>query len=65
MKITTLMGILLFFTGLGGILIGTSGMLGMISQLSLGEQLLLMIGGSILCVLGYVMARPQPQEPAE
>ena len=57
MNITILMGVLLFFTGLGGILLGTAGMLGWLAQLQIAEQLFLMIGGSILCVLGYLMAR--------
>lgn len=70
MKITTLMGVLLFFTGLGGILLGTAGMLTWIRELNLGQQLFLMIGGAILCVLGYFMARgrvpiaePKDEEP--
>ena len=70
MKITTLMGVLLFFTGLGGILLGTGGMLTWIRELNLGQQLFLMIGGAILCVLGYFMARgrgpiaePKDEEP--
>ena len=60
MKITTFMGILLFLIGVGGILLGTAGMLGYLLMLHLGEQLFLMIGGSILCVLAYMMARDRP-----
>jgi len=58
--ITKVMGVLLFFTGLGGILLGTAGMFGAFPQLGLGEQLFLTMGGAILCVLGYVMARDRP-----
>ena len=58
--ITKVMGVLLFFTGLGGILLGTAGMFGAFPQLNIGEQLFLTIGGAILCVLGYVMARDRP-----
>ena len=58
--ITKVMGVLLFFTGLGGILLGTAGMFGAFPQLGIGEQLFLTIGGAILCVLGYVMARGGP-----
>ena len=63
MKITTFMGIVLFFIGVGGILLGTGGMLGWLRQLELGAQLFLMIGGSILCVLAFIMARDRPVAP--
>ena len=60
--ITKLMGVLLFFTGLGGILLGTGGMLGQVPQLGGAEQIFLMLGGGILCVLGFIMARDKPTE---
>lgn len=58
--ITKVMGGLLFLVGLALILLGTAGMFGFFPQLGLGEELFLTIGGAILCVLGYIMARDRP-----
>ncbi len=55
--ITKVMGVILFVFGAGGILLGTAGFLDMIKQLSGIEETVLMFGGAILCLLGYVMAR--------
>ncbi len=58
--LTKIMGALLFFTGLGGIVLGTLGVLEYLPQLGPFERLGLYVGGTILCVLGYVMARNKP-----
>ena len=61
--ITRLMGAILFVLGVSGILLGTAGFLNQIPQLSGIEQTVLMFGGAALCLLGFFMARPKPQEP--
>ena len=54
------MGALLFFTGLGGIILATLGVLEYVPQLGVFERVGLYVGGTILSVLGYIMARNQP-----
>ncbi len=61
--ITKVMGVILFVLGAGGILLGTAGFLNQVPQLTGIEQTVLMFGGAILCLLGYFMARPKPEEP--
>ncbi len=58
--LTKIMGTLLFFTGLAGIVIATLGVLDYLPQLDVFGRLGLYVGGTILCVLGYIMARSQP-----
>jgi hypothetical protein len=58
--ITKWMGLVLFLVGLALILLAIFALLGFIQPSGLFERLLMFIGGVILCVLGYFMARDQP-----
>ena len=57
--LTKIMGTLLFFTGLAGIVLATLAVLDYV-QLDVFGRLGLYVGGTVLCVLGYIMARNQP-----
>jgi threonine/homoserine/homoserine lactone efflux protein len=58
--ITKFMGLLLFLVGFVLIILAMSALLGLIQPSGLFERLLMFIGGVVLCVLGYIMARDQP-----
>ena len=55
--LTKLMGTLLFVIGFFLITLATLSILEVIPQRGAFERILLYLGGLILCVLGYVMAR--------
>jgi threonine/homoserine/homoserine lactone efflux protein len=57
--ITKFMGLLLFLVGFALIILSLFALLGLIQPSGLFERLLMFVGGLILCVLGYVMARDQ------
>ena len=57
------MGLLLFLVGFFLIILAMAALLDLIQPSGLFERLLMFIGGLILCVLGYFMARdPVPGE---
>jgi hypothetical protein len=58
--ITKFMGLVLFLAGFLLIALAMFALLGFIQPSGLFERLLMFIGGLILCVLGYIMARDQP-----
>ncbi len=58
--VTNLMGTLLFVVGFFLITLATLSVLEMIQQRGAFERILLYVGGLILCVIGYVMARDKP-----
>ena len=57
------MGSALFIVGLILILIAILALLGLTPPEGLLERLLVFLGGVLLCMLGYYMAREQPQAP--
>lgn len=58
--ITKLMGTLLFIVGFFLIVLATFSVLELIQQRGAFERVLLYVGGLVLCVIGYVMARDKP-----
>jgi hypothetical protein len=54
------MGLVLFLAGFLLIALAMFALLGFVQPSGLFERLLMFIGGLILCVLGYIMARDQP-----
>jgi len=58
--ITKFMGLVLFLAGFLLIALAIFALLGFVQPSGLFERLLMFIGGLILCVLGYIMARDQP-----
>lgn len=58
--VTKIMGLLLFLVGFFLIILATLALLGFVEPSGLGERLLMFIGGLVLCVVGYFMARDQP-----
>lgn len=58
--VTKLMGTLLFVVGFFLIVLATFSVLELIEQRGAFERIMLYIGGLILCVIGYVMARDKP-----
>ena len=58
--ITKFMGLVLFIAGFLLIALAMFALLGLVQPSGLFERLLMFIGGLILCVLGYIMARDQP-----
>jgi hypothetical protein len=57
--ITKFMGLLLFLVGFFLIILAMAALLDLIQPSGLFERLLMFVGGIILCVLGYFMARDQ------
>jgi len=57
--ITKFMGLLLFLVGFFLIILAMAALLDLIQPSGLFERLLMFIGGMVLCVLGYFMARDQ------
>jgi hypothetical protein len=55
--ITKFMGLLLFLVGFFLIVLAMAALLNLIQPSGLFERLLMFIGGLVLCVLGYIMAR--------
>lgn len=55
--ITKVMGLLLFLVGLFLIILSILSLLDLYPNLGVGERLMVFIGGLVLCVLGYIMAR--------
>ncbi len=58
--ITKFMGLLLFLVGFFLIVLATAALLGLIQPNDLFQRVLMFLGGLILCVVGFVMARDQP-----
>ncbi len=58
--VTKFMGLLLFLVGFFLIILAMAALLDFIQPSGLFERLLMFVGGLILCVLGYIMARDQP-----
>jgi arginine exporter protein ArgO len=58
--VTKVMGTLLFVVGFFLITLATLSVLEMIQQRGAFERVLLYVGGLILCILGYIMARDKP-----
>jgi arginine exporter protein ArgO len=58
--VTKLMGTLLFVVGFFLISLATLSVLEMIQQRGAFERIMLYLGGLILCIIGYVMARDKP-----
>ncbi len=58
-----LMGSLLFLAGFTGIVIATLDVLNLIKNITSIEGFWLYLGGVILCVLGYIMARTREEPP--
>ena len=58
--VTKFMGTALFLVGLLLIMLSIVALLGLIQPAGLGERLLLFVGGVLLCILGYYMARERP-----
>jgi hypothetical protein len=54
------MGLVLFFTGFFLLVLAIAALLGLMQPAGLVERLLMFIGGLILCLIGYLMARDQP-----
>ncbi|MBI5879587.1 MAG: hypothetical protein HZB53_18205 [Chloroflexi bacterium] len=61
--ITKIMGLLLFLVGLFLIILSILALLSLGVDFGVGERLMIFIGGLILCVLGFIMARDR--QPAE
>jgi LysE type translocator. len=57
--VTKFMGLLLFLVGFFLIILAMAALLNLIQPSGLFERVLMFLGGLILCVLGYVMARDQ------
>jgi hypothetical protein len=55
--ITKFMGLLLFLVGFFLIILAMAALLDLIQPSGLFERLLMFIGGLVLCVIGYIMAR--------
>ena len=55
--LTKVMGFLLFIVGLLLIVLAIIALLGVIQPSGLGERLLMFLGGLILVIIGYYMAR--------
>lgn len=58
--VTKFMGLLLFLVGFFLIVLALAALLELIQPSGLFERILMFVGGLILCVIGYVMARDQP-----
>lgn len=58
--VTKFMGLVLFFTGFFLLVLAIAALLGLMQPAGLVERLLMFIGGLILCLIGYLMARDQP-----
>ncbi len=58
-----IMGLLLFLAGFAGIIIATLDVLDIIKNITPIEGFWLYLGGVILCVLGYIMARTRGEPP--
>jgi hypothetical protein len=58
--VTKFMGLLLFLVGFFLIILAMAALLDLIQPSGLFERILMFVGGLILCVIGYVMARDQP-----
>lgn len=58
--VTKFMGLLLFLIGFFLIVLALAALLELIQPSGLFERILMFVGGLILCVIGYVMARDQP-----
>ncbi len=58
--VTKVMGTLLFVIGFFLIILATLALLDIIQQRGVFERIMMYVGGLILCVLGYVMARDKP-----
>jgi len=58
--VTKFMGLLLFLVGFFLIILAMAALLNLIQPSGLFERVLMFIGGLLLCVIGYVMARDQP-----
>ncbi|MDE3090738.1 MAG: hypothetical protein KGJ80_15290 [Chloroflexota bacterium] len=56
--VTKFMGLVLFLVGFFLIALATAALLNIVPGIGL-ERILLFIGGLILCIIGYVMARDQ------
>ena len=61
--VTKLMGTLLFVVGFFLISLATLSVLEVIALGGAFERIILYIGGLILCIIGYVMARDKPLAP--
>jgi Na+/H+ antiporter NhaD/arsenite permease-like protein len=61
--VTKVMGLLLFIVGLLLIVLAIIALLGLIQPSGLGERLLMFLGGLILVIIGYYMARDEPSPP--
>lgn len=57
--ITKFMGLLLFLVGFFLIVLAMAALLDLIQPSGLFERILMFIGGLVLCILGYFMARDQ------
>ena len=57
--VTKFMGLLLFLVGFFLIVLAMAALLNLIQPSGLFERLLMFLGGLILCVIGFVMARDQ------
>jgi arginine exporter protein ArgO len=60
--VTKFMGLLLFLIGFFLIVLAMAALLNLIQPSGLFERLLMFVGGLVLCVIGYVMARDLPAE---
>lgn len=60
--VTKFMGLLLFLVGFLLILLAVLALVGVlqVSGIDFFQRVLMFLGGLILCVIGYVMARDQP-----
>lgn len=58
--LTKVMGTMLFIVGFFLILLATMAVLELVQPEGAFERILLYIGGLILCVIGYIMARDKP-----
>ncbi len=58
--ITKFMGTLLFIVGFFLIVLATFSVLQLIQPQGAFERILLYVGGLVLCVIGYIMARDKP-----
>jgi hypothetical protein len=67
MGVTKIMGLLLFLVGLFLIILSILALLNIAVDFGVGERLIVFVGGLILCVLGFIMARdrPGPEEEIE
>ncbi len=57
--VTKFMGLLLFLVGFFLIVLATAALLGLVQPNDLFQRVLMFLGGLILCVIGFVMARDQ------